>query len=249
MMQCRAAAGPGGGRSPAAAAVGAGGARAWGARRRPRALPAPVSSLLARTMVAPRPLTSLALLLLLALAAAAPHPRMRRQLADDDALQPIEDGAGDDQTREKRKLEGVTQAKFGIKNAVLGFVFGKINSLIDAKTRLVDTLDKQNIELNKQYGIEAPQNGLASLSGIVGQSGTTSRRRELARTAGTPGIAHPSWSRRSRSTPATGRTRRQSDDIPVFDRNKVSLDLPGSLFGPSVSLLIRTTKIIGDVIQ
>lgn len=26
--------------------------------------------------------------------------------------------------REKRKLEGVTQAKFGIKNAVLGFVFG-----------------------------------------------------------------------------------------------------------------------------
>ncbi|XP_035458552.2 uncharacterized protein LOC118281889 [Spodoptera frugiperda] len=119
-------------------------------------------------MVAPR-LTSLALLLLLALAAAAPHPRMRRQLIDDDALQPIEDGAGDDQTREKRKLEGVTQAKFGIKNAVLGFVFGKINSLIDAKTRLVDTLDKQNIELNKQYGIEAPQNGLASLSGIVGQ--------------------------------------------------------------------------------
>lgn len=35
----------------------------------------------------------------------------------------------------------------------------------------------------------------------------------------------------------------------MFDRNKVSLDLPGSLFGPSVSLLIRTTKIIGDVIQ
>ncbi|KAF9804435.1 hypothetical protein SFRURICE_014355 [Spodoptera frugiperda] len=363
-------------------------------------------------MVAPR-LTSLALLLLLALAAAAPHPRMRRQLIDDDALQPIEDGAGDDQTREKRKLEGVTQAKFGIKNAVLGFVFGKINSLIDAKTRLVDTLDKQNIELNKQYGIEAPQNGLASLSGIVGQvigpklqllgpkiqavtgllggasggsggsgggglgsiislvtslsgsssgggaggtvetidsseeddsltfiieylsgsqshsitticclpllynihqsktgaaarggmsevvgrqrcvlrtqphrstdtntdphsnkanahntykrrrgearrgprdamlsgplsqSGSTSRRRELARTPVTPGTAHPSWSRRSLSS----RTRRQSDDIPVFDRNKVSLDVPGSLFGPSVSLLIRTTKIIGDVIQ
>ncbi|KAH9644759.1 hypothetical protein HF086_015518 [Spodoptera exigua] len=91
--------------------------------------------------------------------------------------------------------------------------------------------------------------GHVMLSGPLSQSGTTSRRRELARTAGTPGIAHPSWSRRSRSTPATGRTRRQSDDIPVFDRNKVSLDLPGSLFGPSVSLLIRTTKIIGDVIQ
>lgn len=46
-----------------------------------------------------------------------------------------------------------------------------------------------------------------------------------------------------RQTPTT------ADGIPVFDRNKVSLDFPGSLFGPSVSLLIRTTKIVGDVIQ
>lgn len=45
----------------------------------------------------------------------------------------------------------------------------KINSLIDAKTRLVATLDRQNIELNKQYGIEAPSDGLASLGGIVSQ--------------------------------------------------------------------------------
>ncbi|XP_026316242.1 uncharacterized protein LOC113227517 isoform X1 [Hyposmocoma kahamanoa] len=120
---------------------------------------------------------SLALLfaLSLALAAAAPppHVRARRQLADDNTLQPLEDAEGDEQTREKRKLEGVTQAKFGIKNAVLGFVFGKINSIIDAKTRLVDTLDRQNIAINKQYGIEAPQsglaNGLSSLTGIVGQ--------------------------------------------------------------------------------
>ena len=36
----------------------------------------------------------------------------------------VQDGAGDEQAREKRKLEGATQAKFGIKNAVLGFVFG-----------------------------------------------------------------------------------------------------------------------------
>lgn len=34
----------------------------------------------------------------------------------------------------------------------------------------METLDKKNIELNKQYGIEAPKDGgLASLSGIVGQ--------------------------------------------------------------------------------
>ncbi|CAG9793506.1 unnamed protein product [Diatraea saccharalis] len=107
---------------------------------------------------------------MVAVASAAPqHVRARRQLADDNTLQPIEDADTDGQTREKRKLEGLTQAKFGVKNAVLGFVFGKINSIIDAKTRLVDTLDKQNIEINKQYGIEPPQNGLASLSGIVSQ--------------------------------------------------------------------------------
>ncbi|KAJ0172431.1 hypothetical protein K1T71_012404 [Dendrolimus kikuchii] len=116
---------------------------------------------------------ALLLATLVVCAAALPPPRplirVRRQLADDDALQPLEDAEGDEQTRDKRKLEGVTQAKFGIKNAVLGFVFGKINSLIDAKTRFVASLDRQNIELNKQYGIEAPSDGLASLSGVVGQ--------------------------------------------------------------------------------
>lgn len=33
----------------------------------------------------------------------------------------------------------------------------------------MENLDRQNIEINKQYGIEAPQSGLASLSGIVSQ--------------------------------------------------------------------------------
>ncbi|CAG9135775.1 unnamed protein product [Plutella xylostella] len=124
--------------------------------------------------------TLLLLAALAALAAALPRAprapasapalaRARRQLADDDKLQPLDVEEGEEQTREKRKLEGVTQAGFGIKNAILGFVFGKINSLIDAKTRLIDTLDKQNIEKNKQYGIEAPQNGLASLGGVVSQ--------------------------------------------------------------------------------
>ncbi|XP_046972398.1 uncharacterized protein LOC124539117 [Vanessa cardui] len=114
----------------------------------------------------------LAALLVAQAARAAPDAlaRTRRQLADDNTLQPLDDAASDDQAREKRKLEGVTEAKFGIKNAVLGFVFGKINSLIDSKTRLVESLDRQNIEINKQYGIEAPKGGgLSSLSGIVGQ--------------------------------------------------------------------------------
>ncbi|XP_053615637.1 uncharacterized protein LOC128678245 isoform X1 [Plodia interpunctella] len=118
------------------------------------------------TMIATR---TLVVLLVVGVALASPHVRRRRQLPDDNTLQPIEDAEGDEQTREKRKLEGVTQAKLGIKNAVLGFVFGKINQLIDAKTRFVDTLDKKNIEINKQYGIEPPQNGLSSIGGVVTQ--------------------------------------------------------------------------------
>ncbi|XP_041982927.1 putative lysozyme-like protein [Aricia agestis] len=119
-------------------------------------------------MVAAR--TLLLALACLAVAAAAPGPRVRRQLADDDALQPIDDAAGDEQTRDKRKFEGITQAKYGVKNAILGFVFGKINSLIDSKTRFIDDLDRKNIELNKQYGIEPPAaGGLSSLTSVIGQ--------------------------------------------------------------------------------
>ncbi|CAH0730822.1 unnamed protein product, partial [Brenthis ino] len=59
-----------------------------------------------------------------------------------------------------------------------------------------------------------------------------------------------SWSNtRDLTRAARQTTAAPTDDIPVFDRNKVSLDFPGSLFGPSVSLLIRTTKILGDVVQ
>ncbi|KAG6446196.1 uncharacterized protein LOC115440955 isoform X1 [Manduca sexta] len=157
-------------------ACGLGNAHVWcvavGVEPAGRKARAPAASNPRRAMVSTRSL-AVFLVALLALAAAAPPAplhRQRRQLADDDALQPLQDAEGDEQAREKRKLEGATQAKFGIKNAVLGFVFGKINSLIDAKTRFVESLDRQNIELNKQYGIEPPSSGgLASLSGVVGQ--------------------------------------------------------------------------------
>ncbi|CAG4991011.1 unnamed protein product [Parnassius apollo] len=126
-------------------------------------------------MAAARPLSLtlaalLAALFVATLSPAAAAPRVRRQLVDENALQPLDDAADDEQTREKRKLEGATEAKFGIKNAVLGFVFGKINSLIDAKTRYVESLDRKNIELNKKYHIEAPSSGgLDHLGGVVSQ--------------------------------------------------------------------------------
>nr|CAD7430190.1 unnamed protein product [Timema monikensis] len=46
-----------------------------------------------------------------------------------------------------------------------------------------------------------------------------------------------------------GGTQTTTDDIPDFDRNKVSLDIPGELFGSSVNLVTRGSKAVGDVIM
>ncbi|XP_055914785.1 uncharacterized protein LOC129948010 [Eupeodes corollae] len=70
-------------------------------------------------------------------------------------LNPIDSQEGDlsDVDRNKRK---VPDAAFEAKNAVLGFVFGKIDSLLDTKTRLLDQLDKTNVEKNREYNIQSP---------------------------------------------------------------------------------------------
>ncbi|CAO1383249.1 unnamed protein product [Diamesa tonsa] len=97
---------------------------------------------------------------------AAPSLRIKRQ--DELTLDPINaDDAVNDVDREKRKLP---EATFQSKNAVLGFVFGKINQFIDAKTRLVDQLDRGNIEKNIQHNIPTPvpvPSFQALISGII----------------------------------------------------------------------------------
>ncbi|GFG35619.1 hypothetical protein Cfor_00737, partial [Coptotermes formosanus] len=56
--------------------------------------------------------------------------------------------------REKRKiLEPVVEAKFGVKSVLRNLIFGKVNQLIDYKTRLVDQLDRKNIEINTALGL------------------------------------------------------------------------------------------------
>ncbi|XP_030379536.1 uncharacterized protein LOC115627833 [Scaptodrosophila lebanonensis] len=55
--------------------------------------------------------------------------------------------------RNKRKLPDAT---FEAKNAVLGFVFGKIDNFLDTKTRVIEQLDRSNIEKNKQWDIKSP---------------------------------------------------------------------------------------------
>jgi hypothetical protein len=87
-------------------------------------------------------------------ALAAPSERVKRQ--DELTLDPIdtEDTQLDDADRNKR---GNPEVAFQSKNAVLGFIFGKIDQFIDAKTRFVDQLDRSNIEKNKQHNIVSPQ--------------------------------------------------------------------------------------------
>ncbi|XP_053678351.1 uncharacterized protein LOC128728735 [Anopheles nili] len=95
-------------------------------------------------------------------ALAAPNVRVKRGDETDAALEPAVNpltsqdavALGDDLDRDKRK---VPDPKYETKNAILGFVFGKINSFIDAKTRFIDKLDHANIEKNKQHHIEPPK--------------------------------------------------------------------------------------------
>ncbi|XP_004521639.1 uncharacterized protein LOC101463160 isoform X1 [Ceratitis capitata] len=113
---------------------------------------------------------SLSLLLALGicqLCLAVPAVRVKRQPDDllsleassadasNSDLNPInaEAVSGDDLERNKRKLPDAT---FEAKNAVLGFVFGKIDNFLDTKTRVIEQLDRANIEKNKQWDIKPP---------------------------------------------------------------------------------------------
>ncbi|XP_073831952.1 uncharacterized protein [Musca autumnalis] len=78
------------------------------------------------------------------------------QFADNESdLNPINSEAtsGDDLDRNKRKVAGAT---FEAKNAVLGYVFGKIDGFLDTNIRILDQLDRANVEKNKQWDIPKP---------------------------------------------------------------------------------------------
>ncbi|KAF5289930.1 hypothetical protein FQA39_LY14939 [Lamprigera yunnana] len=68
--------------------------------------------------------------------------------------------------RDKRAV-GLTDSKYAIKNALLGFVFNKINSFIDQKTAWINQLDKINAAKNAAAGINLPQDSVASISGAI----------------------------------------------------------------------------------
>ncbi|XP_016920076.2 uncharacterized protein LOC108002752 [Apis cerana] len=64
-----------------------------------------------------------------------------------------EDDRGDEERadRDKRKI---AVAKLGVSNGIINFVFNKLDSLIDAKTKALTDLDETNRIKNKAYGID-----------------------------------------------------------------------------------------------
>ncbi|XP_019881027.1 uncharacterized protein LOC109608911 isoform X2 [Aethina tumida] len=83
-----------------------------------------------------------------------------------ETIDPVPHATYDDIFRDKRAVD----AKFGVKNAILGFVFNKINSFIDQKTHWIDQLDRTNIEKNRIHGIEPPKDPVTTLSAAISTS-------------------------------------------------------------------------------
>ncbi|XP_057326904.1 uncharacterized protein LOC130668573 [Microplitis mediator] len=234
--------------------------------------------------------------------------------------------------REKRKI-GVI--KLGVSNGIINFVFGKLDSFLDAKTKALGVLDESNKAKNAIYGIDPKQSATKEfISDIIGkkiQAGTagigplinsattfistksqglvgalTSKFAPLSSLSGglsggsgdsgSPGggsggglggilslVTSLSGSSSSglgglgglsggsphddkesseggSSSGGTGITigdfpsigggyvSGTTDDTPIFDRNKVSLEVPSKAFGTGFTLVTNISKLLGKLI-
>ncbi|XP_076675774.1 uncharacterized protein LOC143372962 [Andrena cerasifolii] len=280
--------------------------------------------------------------LLVALAASSPVKRE----AESEDLSPLNEvyvvEAEDDQAadgdrtdRDKRKI-GVV--KLGISNGIINFVFSKLDSFIDSKTKALIVLDESNKVKNLAYGIDAKhsattkfindlvaakiqaasgsigpvinsattflasaKNGLAGafasklapLSGLAGGlSGGLAHATPAKADAGvglgisagghggssTAGILGNILSSKLSSLSSLSQTggagisgpandasagvkvgafanvgggeaiSTTTEDIPEFDRTKVSLDIPSQVFGTSFTLITNISQILSSVI-
>ncbi|XP_050583691.1 uncharacterized protein LOC126919048 isoform X1 [Bombus affinis] len=241
--------------------------------------------------------------------------------ADDDQA-----ADGDRTDRDKRKV-GVI--KLGVSNGIINFVFGKLDSFIDAKTKALGTLDEANKVKNAAYGIDNKHSAtskfisdlvaskLKAASGSIGpvlnsaqtfvssfKHGVTnsavSKLQPLVAIAG--GLSQSSKSSsdshggdegkgdssnalalianllskkigsfsqlsqnkndgqfgHSEESTNYGSYGHVSDgksisvtteDIPTFDRMRVSLDVPPSVFGSGFTLLTNVSKVLSKMIM
>ncbi|XP_050447067.1 uncharacterized protein LOC126849357 [Cataglyphis hispanica] len=232
---------------------------------------------------------------------------------------------GDRGDRDKRKI-GLT---LGIKNGILNFVFGKVDSLLDSKIKAIDVLEESNRAKNAIYGIDASksrttefvndlvskkiQSATSSIGPIINSATTlfsgasaglsnafVSKFAPLSSLSGglsggagagaggggsaligtllTQGIGALSSISQSGGGLSGGVTAGKSatssgsqtgtginvgafanlagkvpittttDDTPVFDRTRVSLDIPSRAFGTGFTLITNVSKILNSVI-
>ncbi|XP_076303154.1 uncharacterized protein LOC143221653 [Lasioglossum baleicum] len=222
--------------------------------------------------------------------------------ADDDQA-----ADGDRSDRDKRKI-GVL--KLGVSNGIINFVFSKLDSFIDAKTKALIALEDANRVKNAAYGIDAKHSAtskfiselvaakIQAASGSIGPvihsaqtliAGTKSGLADAVvsklaplssiATGVSAGVAERERER-ERNTEierslsfffplprrrhgarilqvgpslavflcVQGSISTTTEDIPEFDRTKVSLDVPPSVFGTGFTLITNISKIASSVI-
>ncbi|XP_025422530.1 uncharacterized protein LOC112692174 [Sipha flava] len=131
----------------------------------------------------------------------------------------------------------------GVKAVLLNFLFQKINQVIDFKTRLLSNLDQRNKQKNAQF--LSPVLSSKPSSGSVGNKDDDDF---LA--SGSPGSDQQVLAQEQSSAVAQPADGRLEDDSEVtFDANKVSLQVPDRLFGPSFTAVTGISQAIGTVVQ
>ncbi|CAH1731059.1 unnamed protein product [Aphis gossypii] len=136
----------------------------------------------------------------------------------------------------------------GVKAVLLNFLFQKINQVIDFKTRLLSNLDQRNRQQNAQF--LSPVLTQSSSSAKSGSIGNKEDDDFLASVPGTNDQQVLAQEQTKSSAIAPAAVAPLEDDSEVtFDANKVTLQVPDRLFGPSFTAVNGISQAIGNVIQ
>ncbi|XP_012138369.1 uncharacterized protein LOC100883467 isoform X2 [Megachile rotundata] len=93
---------------------------------------------------------------------AASGPVVKREAESEDLnplnevyLVELEDDQAADDDRSNRDKRKIGVVKLGVSNGIINFVFGKLDSFLDSKTKALSALDEANKVKNAAYGIDA----------------------------------------------------------------------------------------------
>ncbi|XP_025196856.1 uncharacterized protein LOC112595764 isoform X1 [Melanaphis sacchari] len=135
----------------------------------------------------------------------------------------------------------------GVKAVLLNFLFQKINQVIDFKTRLLSNLDQRNRQQNAQF--LSPVLTQSSSSAKSGSIGNKEDDDFLASAPGTSDQQVLAQEQIKSSAIAPAVAPLEDDSEVTFDANKVTLQIPDRLFGPSFTAVNGISQTIGNVIQ